>query len=104
MCNRAKEWAECVGRKDLCRSSPRYLKKLFVCGEHFETNMFLNDLRNRLQPTAVPTVATRSQSLHVSDVSSTSRKRTGLLLQDLRDDMKRKYSADDEGLAAFGQG
>lgn len=27
-----------------------------VCGVHFEDKMFLNDLRNRLQPHAVPTV------------------------------------------------
>jgi hypothetical protein len=37
--------------------SPEYLyKNCFVCGEHFESQMFLNDLKNRLQPTAVPTL------------------------------------------------
>jgi hypothetical protein len=29
-----------------------------VCGEHFEKNMFLNDLQNRLQPHAIPVLNT----------------------------------------------
>jgi hypothetical protein len=31
-------------------------KNCCVCSEHFENIMFLNDLHNRLQPTAVPTL------------------------------------------------
>ena len=37
--------------------SPEYMNKnCKVCSEHFESIMFLNDLKNRLQPTAVPTI------------------------------------------------
>ena len=37
--------------------SPEYLNQnCRVCSEHFESLMFLNDLKNRLQPTAVPTL------------------------------------------------
>jgi len=31
-------------------------KQFKLCGKHFETKMFLNDLRNRLQPNAIPTL------------------------------------------------
>jgi THAP domain len=56
-CNRAKRWAINVRREDLVDKTPEYLNKnCFVCAEHFERPMFLNDLRNRLQPTAVPTL------------------------------------------------
>jgi len=56
MC-RAKRWAINIRRDDLIDKTPEYLKKnCFVCSKHFEQPMFLNDLRNRLQPTAVPTL------------------------------------------------
>jgi hypothetical protein len=53
----AKQWAINLRRQDLLNKSPEYLhKNCRVCSEHFEAVMFLNDLRNRLQPAAVPTV------------------------------------------------
>ncbi len=56
MC-KAKRWAINIRRDDLIDKTPEYLKKnCFVCSKHFEQPMFLNDLRNRLQPTAVPTL------------------------------------------------
>jgi hypothetical protein len=55
--NRAKRWAINIRREDLVDKSPEYLNRnCYVCGEHFEGPMFLNDLRNRLHHTAVPTI------------------------------------------------
>ena len=54
---RATRWAINIRREDLVKKSPEYLNKNFrVCSEHFESMMFLNDLKNRLQPTAVSTL------------------------------------------------
>jgi len=59
---RAKRWAINLRREDLVNREPEYMNKnCTVCSEHFEDIMFLNDLRNRLQPTAVPTI------VHVSN-------------------------------------
>jgi hypothetical protein len=55
--HRAERWAINVRRDDLINQPPEYLNKnCFVCAEHFENSMFLNDLHNRLQPTAIPTL------------------------------------------------
>lgn len=53
----AKRWAINIRRDDLIGRTPEYLNKnCFVCSDHFEMQMFLNDLKNRLQPSAVPTL------------------------------------------------
>ncbi|XP_072393483.1 uncharacterized protein [Diabrotica undecimpunctata] len=55
---RSKNWAILCSREDLLEESePENLfKKYRICAGHFESKCFLNDLRNRLQPTAVPTI------------------------------------------------
>ncbi|CAG9837715.1 unnamed protein product [Diabrotica balteata] len=55
---RSKNWAILCSREDLLEENePENLYKRYrVCGVHFEPRYFLNDLRNRLQPTAVPTL------------------------------------------------
>lgn len=53
----AKRWAINLRREDLINREPEYLhKNCTVCTEHFEDIMFVNDLRNRLKPTAIPTI------------------------------------------------
>ena len=53
----AKRWAINVRRDDLVHRTPEYLNRnCTVCSEHFETVMFLNDLRNRLHSHAIPTI------------------------------------------------
>ncbi|KAI4463516.1 riddle [Holotrichia oblita] len=54
---RARKWVEACGRNDLLTKSTADLQKNYrVCGIHFEKKMFLNDLQNRLQPHAIPTI------------------------------------------------
>ena len=53
----AHTWAINIRCQDLIKQTPLYLNKnCYLCSENFEPQMFLNDLKNRLQPTAVPTV------------------------------------------------
>ncbi|TGZ45779.1 52 kDa repressor of the inhibitor of the protein kinase, partial [Temnothorax longispinosus] len=50
---RAKLWLEKCGRE--INTSPENLYKNYkVCGDYFKSSMFLNDLKNRLQPHAIP--------------------------------------------------
>lgn len=44
---------EC-GRQDLLDKLESLYESHRLCGAHFETAMFLNDLKNRLQPHAIP--------------------------------------------------
>jgi hypothetical protein len=45
-----------VGRNDLCVYSSQFINaNFYLCGRHFETNMFLSNLRTRLQSNAMPT-------------------------------------------------
>ncbi|XP_074032675.1 uncharacterized protein isoform X3 [Leptinotarsa decemlineata] len=53
---RARIWAMACGRDDLTDKVERLHRGYHICGGHFETKYFLNDLRNRLQPNAVPTI------------------------------------------------
>jgi hypothetical protein len=72
----AKRWAINVRREDLVDKSPEYLfKNCTVCSEHFESIMFLNDLHNRLQPTAVPTIVNVSNPPKFVAVQRTPPKR-----------------------------
>ena len=65
----AKRWAVNVRRDDLVNKSAEYMNKnCCLCSEHFEHIMFLNDLRNRLQPTAVPTLVNVSNPPALSAV------------------------------------
>ncbi len=49
---RCAKWIENCG---LSISIDDVIKKRYsVCGKHFEKNMFLNDLKNKLQPNAIP--------------------------------------------------
>ncbi|KAK5648218.1 hypothetical protein RI129_003110 [Pyrocoelia pectoralis] len=54
--NRCKEWLKLCSREDITMSNDvNYCyNNLRVCAKHFENSMFLNDLRNRLQPHAKP--------------------------------------------------
>lgn len=52
---RSKLWIKACGREDLINKTCEELHKNYrVCSLHFLQKMFLNDLRNRLQPNAVP--------------------------------------------------
>ncbi|XP_050440138.1 uncharacterized protein LOC126845523 isoform X1 [Adelges cooleyi] len=47
------------------------LKNILLCSKHFEKKMFLNDLRNRLQPHAIPTFfPDRKDSQKLADSTS----------------------------------
>lgn len=51
------QWIENCGRTDLLAKDISVISKsTFVCSQHFEDHMFLNDLKNRLQPHAIPTI------------------------------------------------
>ncbi|XP_072377938.1 uncharacterized protein [Diabrotica undecimpunctata] len=53
---RAETWARAAGREDLYVKLPAFHKSYQLCHLHFDDNCFLNYLRNRLKPTAVPTI------------------------------------------------
>uniref|UniRef100_A0A6P7FZS0 Uncharacterized protein LOC114335953 isoform X2 n=1 Tax=Diabrotica virgifera virgifera TaxID=50390 RepID=A0A6P7FZS0_DIAVI len=63
---RAENWAILCGRQDLLeeKKPENLFKSHRVCAAHFEPICFVNDLRNRLQPCAAPTI------LPVSTVNS----------------------------------
>lgn len=55
--SRAKKWTVNCRREDLLKKDTIYLNKnCTICSVHFEDVMFLNFLRNRLKPDAVPTL------------------------------------------------
>ncbi|KAJ8678480.1 hypothetical protein QAD02_014267 [Eretmocerus hayati] len=52
---RSKQWVRACERDDLLEKTPIELFNSYrVCAKHFTDSMFLNDLRNRLQPNSVP--------------------------------------------------
>ncbi|XP_014213527.1 uncharacterized protein LOC106643068 [Copidosoma floridanum] len=52
---RSKQWVRACDRGDLLEKTPLELFNSYrVCAKHFADTMFLNDLRNRLQPNSVP--------------------------------------------------
>ncbi|XP_050305939.1 uncharacterized protein LOC126743057 isoform X2 [Anthonomus grandis grandis] len=53
---RARIWAIASGREDLITKENLHTLSYKICGRHFENKMFLNDLHNRLQKNAVPTL------------------------------------------------
>ncbi|XP_072379331.1 uncharacterized protein [Diabrotica undecimpunctata] len=53
---RAETWARAAGREDLYVKLTAFHKSYQLCHLHFDDNCFLNYLRNRLKPTAVPTI------------------------------------------------
>jgi len=56
-CFSAAQWATAIQRQDLAHLAPSYLHRNgVVCSEHFHQTAFLNDLHNRLKPSAIPTV------------------------------------------------
>jgi len=74
---RAKGWAINIRRDDLINKSSEYMhKNCKVCSEHFEPMMFRNELKTRLQPTAVPTIVNVSNPpRRVAPARSSPRKR-----------------------------
>lgn len=49
-------WTVACGREDLLLKLDSLYNTYRLCGAHFEAKHFLNELRNRLQPQAVPTI------------------------------------------------
>ncbi|KAF5302851.1 hypothetical protein FQA39_LY02031 [Lamprigera yunnana] len=49
-------WARACGREDLLPNVSYKFGNFKLCAAHFEDRMYLNDLKNRLLPTAVPTL------------------------------------------------
>lgn len=52
---RAEIWLSACGREDL-KEKVKKLGSYRLCAAHFEDKMYLNDLKNRLLPKAVPTI------------------------------------------------
>ncbi|EZA51852.1 hypothetical protein X777_09618, partial [Ooceraea biroi] len=53
---RAIIWAKAARRDDLIPNAEKLYNSHRLCASHFEEKHFLNDLKNRLMPNAVPTV------------------------------------------------
>ncbi|GAB1861635.1 THAP-type domain-containing protein [Camponotus japonicus] len=54
---RAIIWAQAAMRNDLVSKAEKlYGSSYRLCAAHFEKNHFLNDLKNRLMPNAIPTI------------------------------------------------
>ncbi|KYN22081.1 hypothetical protein ALC57_05499 [Trachymyrmex cornetzi] len=51
---RAKLWLEKCNNSKINTTPENLHKNYKVCGNHFKSSMFLNDLKNRLQPHAIP--------------------------------------------------
>ncbi|XP_048513025.1 52 kDa repressor of the inhibitor of the protein kinase-like [Athalia rosae] len=50
-------WVHDIGRLDLLKKGPEYANRnCKLCGDHFEERMYLNDLKTRLMPAAIPTL------------------------------------------------
>ena len=68
--SRAEIWLIACGREDL-RKKIDNLGSYRICAAHFEDKMYLNDLKNRLMPNAVPTIffsmESSSQTTHLND-------------------------------------
>ncbi|KYN08008.1 52 kDa repressor of the inhibitor of the protein kinase [Cyphomyrmex costatus] len=65
---RAKLWLEKCNRK--INTTPENLHKNYkVCGNHFKSSMFLNDLKNRLQPHAIPEPMRNDNESSVNDAT-----------------------------------
>ncbi|KAK4886960.1 hypothetical protein RN001_003231 [Aquatica leii] len=64
---RAHTWLRACGREDLLEnvSKPGSYK---LCAAHFQDRMYLNDLKNRLLPTALPTLFPSMECLSNTDV------------------------------------
>ncbi|KYN02001.1 52 kDa repressor of the inhibitor of the protein kinase [Cyphomyrmex costatus] len=66
--DRAKLWLEKCNRK--INTTPENLHKNYkVCGNHFKSSMFLNDLKNRLQPHAIPEPMRNDNESSVNDAT-----------------------------------
>ncbi|KYN26653.1 PREDICTED: 52 kDa repressor of the inhibitor of the protein kinase [Trachymyrmex cornetzi] len=52
--DRAKLWLEKCNNSKINTTPENLHKNYKVCGNHFKSSMFLNDLKNRLQPHAIP--------------------------------------------------
>lgn len=69
---RCELWITKSGRPELSEKSAVYEDR--VCEKHFEPHMFLNDYRNRLQPSAIPVLhldaASLPSSLTITKVSN----------------------------------
>jgi THAP domain len=73
-------WAAAIERHDLIEVDAKELGKYVICGEHFEEPAFLNDLHNRLQPSAVPSKRLRlSTGEFYVDFTSKILKRSNVL-------------------------
>ncbi|XP_050510567.1 zinc finger protein 112-like isoform X3 [Diabrotica virgifera virgifera] len=53
--NRTKIWLTACGREDFLGKAENLNESYHLCGTHFDNEMFLNDMRNQLEPSAVPT-------------------------------------------------
>ncbi|KAL7303289.1 hypothetical protein TKK_0004481 [Trichogramma kaykai] len=68
---RSKQWVRACNRNDLLEKTPIELFNSYrVCAKHFTDSMFLNDLRNRLQPNSVPTHFSQQQPDQIQQVGN----------------------------------
>uniref|UniRef100_T1J2Y5 THAP-type domain-containing protein n=1 Tax=Strigamia maritima TaxID=126957 RepID=T1J2Y5_STRMM len=70
---RSKKWIENSGRFDLIAKKPLDLSKnTYLCTNHFEDSNFSNikNKKNRLTPTAVPTIFTKSGIPHLGTATN----------------------------------
>ncbi|KAF5277733.1 hypothetical protein FQR65_LT03713 [Abscondita terminalis] len=61
---RCKLWLQQVGRTDLGVDSGRHFR---ICNLHFENSMYLNDLKNRLNSNALPTLLLSSHPINIGE-------------------------------------
>ncbi|KAL0103736.1 hypothetical protein PUN28_017776 [Cardiocondyla obscurior] len=67
--DRAILWAKAVDRYDLIVNAEKLYNSHRLCIDHFEEKYFLNDLRNRLMPNAVPSISlTKSSTAHIEEI------------------------------------
>ncbi|GJQ71064.1 hypothetical protein Trydic_g973 [Trypoxylus dichotomus] len=66
---RAKKWVLACGRTELLNRIETLHYTTRVCGEHFESRMFLNNVGNRLQADAVPTKFISETEMYPQNIS-----------------------------------
>ncbi|XP_044007799.1 uncharacterized protein LOC122852212 [Aphidius gifuensis] len=62
--DRCKKWLEFCSRDDLYKLNKKQLSQRMICSKHFIKNDFVNEFRDRLTCTAVPTIYDPKQSLY----------------------------------------
>ncbi|XP_036151092.1 uncharacterized protein LOC118648783 [Monomorium pharaonis] len=76
---RAQLWLRNCGRT-IDKSTENLYKNYRVCGDHFEDTMFLNNLKNRLQPHAIPTATNANANISNNKITFSNSKGKSFIL------------------------